>query len=210
MKYFKGFDRGMKCNGFQYKEGETYHEEKAKLYNYGFHACEMPLDVLKYYPPGDGSIYREVGLEDVCQDRSSDSKVCAKTIKIGAEIGICGLVKAQIEWIKNTIDFDAAIKRAKESPDEHATGYQGAASATGYQGAASATGKDSAAIAAGKDGKVMGALGCAIFAVERGKLNGETYPIIAVGSAIVDGKKIKPNVFYTLKNGEFVEVDDDE
>ena len=53
----------------------------------------------------------------------------------------------------------------------------------------------------------MGALGCAIFLVERGEWDGETYPILAVKAAIVDGEAVKPNVYYTLKNGELVEVD---
>ena len=227
MKAFKGFDQNMQCRGFQFKEGETFHEEKADLCHCGFHACEVPLDVFNYYAPGMGSIYREVELEDVCDNRrSDDSKVCAKTIKIGAEIGIPGIVKAQIEWVKKTIGFDEAIKKAGESPDEHATGYQGAASATGTRGAASATGdqgaasatgtsgaasatgKDSVALAAGKDGKVKGALGCAIFAVERGDWNGGTYPILAVAAAIVDGKTIKADTWYRLVNGEFKEVVD--
>ena len=88
-----------------------------------------------------------------------------------------------------------------------ATGNRGAASATGNQGAASATGEDSVALAAGKDGRAMGALGCVICCVERGEWNGRTYPIKAAKAAIVDGKVLKANVWYTLRNGEFVEAD---
>ena len=53
----------------------------------------------------------------------------------------------------------------------------------------------------------MGALGCVICCVERGDWNGRTYPIKVAKAAIVDGKTIKPNVWYTLKDGEFVEAD---
>ena len=91
-----------------------------------------------------------------------------------------------------------------------ATGYQGAASATGYQGAASATGDDSVALASGENGRVMGALGCVICCVERGDWNGKTFPIKNVKAAIVDGKSIKAYTWYTLKNGEFVEVSDED
>ena len=149
---YKGFDKDMKCRGFQYEEGKTYHMPGAVLCKEGAHACTMPLDVLGYYPPGDGSIYRMVELDEVCDEKSNDSKICAKTIKIGAEIGIPGLVKAQIEWVKNTIGFDEKIKKEKESPDKYATGVRGAASATGYQGAASATGYQGAASATGDQG----------------------------------------------------------
>ena len=87
-----------------------------------------------------------------------------------------------------------------------ATGDRGAASATGDRGAASATGKSSAAMACGIEGKAMGSLGCALFLVERGEYDGETYPIVAVKAAIVDGENVKPGVWYTLRNGELVEA----
>ena len=87
-----------------------------------------------------------------------------------------------------------------------ATGNQGAASATGNQGAASATGKSSVAMACGIEGKAMGNLGCALFLVERGEYDGETYPIVAVKAAIVDGENVKPGVWYTLRDGELVEA----
>ena len=239
---YKGFDKNMKCRDFQYEEGETYHMPRAVLCEEGAHACTMPLDVLGYYPPGDGSIYRMVELDEVCDEKSNDSKICAKTIKIGAEIGIPGLVKAQIEWVKNTIGFDEKIKKAKGSPDKHATGDQGAASATGDQGAASATGnwgaasatgnwgaasatgnwgaasatgergaasatgEASAAMASGRDGRVMGAIGCAIFAVERGKFDGNTCQIVSVAAGIVDGVKLKEKTWYKCVSGKFVEV----
>ena len=209
---YKGFDKDMKCRDCQYEEGKTYHMPGAVLCEEGAHACTMPLDVLDYYPPGDGSIYRMVELDEVCDEKSDDSKICAKTIKIGAEIGIPGLVKAQIEWVKNTIGFDEKIKKAKESPDKHATGTQGTASATGYQGAASATGdrgaasatgEASAAMVTGFDGSVMGALGCAIFAAERDRFSGE---ILSVAAAIVDGEAIKAKTWYRCIGGKFVEV----
>ena len=87
-----------------------------------------------------------------------------------------------------------------------ATGDLGAASATGYLGAASATGKASAAMACGIEGKAMGSLGCALFLIERGEYDGETYPIVAVKAAIVDGENVKPGVWYTLRDGELVEA----
>ena len=52
----------------------------------------------------------------------------------------------------------------------------------------------------------MGSLGCALFLVERGEYDGETYPIVAVKAAIVDGENVKPGVWYTLRDGELVEA----
>ena len=87
-----------------------------------------------------------------------------------------------------------------------ATGPRGAASATGYQGAASATGEAGVALAAGFGCKAKGALGCAICVVERGNWDGETYPIINIKAAIVDGDIIKADTYYMLINGAFVEA----
>ena len=218
MKVYKGTDENMVCHGKQYVLGKMEAEENAKLCKCGLHACEMPLDVLRYYTP-NRSRYFEAEADDVSDERSSDdSKIVAKKMTLKEEIGIPGLVKAQIEYIKNKIGFDDAIKRANAENENYATGYQGAASATGnlgaasatgYQGAASATGKSGVALAAGVDCKAKGALGCAICCVERGEWDGETYPIIAIKAAIVDGDSIKPDTWYMLQNGEFTEAWED-
>ena len=208
MKVYKGTDKDMKCRGFQYKLGETaVFDGEPHLCKAGLHACEQPIDVLNYYAPNE-SRYFEADAEEVTDERElNDSKIVAKKMTLKAEIGVPGLVKAQIEYIKNQIGFEDAIKRANAEKENHATCDRGAASSTGYQGAASATGKAGVALAAGYECKAIGALGCAICCVERGEWDGETYPIIAVKAAIVDGEKIKADTWYRLQNGEFVEVE---
>ncbi len=101
MKAYKGFDKNMQCRGFQYEEGKTYHEETADLCFSGFHACENPLDVFAYYAPKDGSIYREVELDEVSDKTSDDSKVCGKTIRIGAKLSVRGICDAHFEYVKS-------------------------------------------------------------------------------------------------------------
>ena len=198
MKVYKGTDKDMKCRGMQYKLGETaVFDGEPKLCKAGLHACEQPIDVLNHYAPVE-SRYFEADAEEVTDERDSDdSKIVAKKMTLKAEIGVPGLVKAQIEYVKNQIGFEDAIKRANAAKENHATGYQGAASATG---------KACVALAAGRECKAMGSLDCAICCIERGEWDGETYPIIAVKAAIVDGEKIKADTWYRLKNGEFVEV----
>ena len=184
---YKGMDKDMRCRGFQYEVGKEYETDKAEVCECDFHACEYPLDVFNYYPPS-GSRFFEVEQSGELSRSSDDGKVASTKIKIGAEISISGLVKAAIEYTR-----ERAVKEE-------------GASATGDLGAASATGKASVAIACGIEGKAMGALGCGICLVERGEWDGETYPIKHIKAAIVDGETIKPNVWYTLKNGEFVEL----
>ena len=149
MKAYKGFNADMTCRGFQYKEGETYHEDIADLCHKGFHACEYPLDVLAYYPP-NSSVYHEVELEEVSDERADDSKVCAKTIRVGARMDIASLVKASVEY---------TMFKCDGSRSKHTTGDYSVASATGDWSVTSATGDYSAASATG-DWSVASATGC--------------------------------------------------
>ena len=212
MKVYKATDKDMKCRGFQYTLGKTAEVDgDIELCERGLHACEMPLDVLGYYVPGDGSRYFEAELDEVSNKKSDDTKRVGKKLTLSAEIGIPGLVKAQVEYVKAQCDFDNAIKKADAEKKNHATGERGAAYATGERGAASATGDSGAASATGKGcvamttgfyGRVMGGRGNAIVCVER-KNNGGIATIL---SGIVDGETLKPGVWYTVKNGKWTEV----
>ena len=135
MKCYKGFDKDLKCRGYQYEIGKEYEEQKADICNKGFHACEYPLDVFGYYDPAS-SRYCDVDL-DANDQTSDDSKRVGKRIKIGAEIGIPGIIKASVEYIKNHVDWD----NSKESN----TGDWSAATNTGNRSAATNTGNRSAA-----------------------------------------------------------------
>jgi len=84
-----------------------------------------------------------------------------------------------------------------------ATGHNGAASATGYRGAASATGDRGIACSHGADGIASASLGNWIVLSEWGHRDG-VHTRKTVKAVKVDGKRIKPNVFYTLKRGKFV------
>lgn len=191
---YKGMDMNMKCRGFQYEVGKEYEEEKAEHCESGFHAYEYPLSVFEYYPPNSSRYFEVEQGGDVKTDKK---KTVSTKIKIGAEIGIPGLVKAAVEY---------TLSRCKPSKSKHATGDRGAASATGYLGAASATGIACVALATGVEGKAKGTIGNAICVVERGEFDGNTYPIKSIKAAIIDGKILKENVYYTLKDGEFVEA----
>ena len=196
MKCFKGFDKDLKCRDFQYEIGKEYTEEKADICNCGFHACEFPMDVFGYYPPSD-SRYCEVELEANNQKSSDDSKRVGKKISVKAEIGIAGIIKAGVEYIKEQVNWE----------DDKATntGYQSAATNTGDRSAAIVEGKESIALATGIDSKAKGKIGCFIVLAEWKEIDNE-YHIVDVKSAKVDGKNIKEDTFYTLKDGKFVEV----
>ena len=145
MKCFKGFDKDLKCRDFQYEIGKEYTEEKADICNCGFHACEFPMDVFGYYPPSD-SRYCEVDLEENGQKSSDDSKRVGKKISVKAEIGIAGIIKAGVEYIKEQVNWED--DKATNTGDQSAatnTGNRSAATNTGNQSAATNTGNQSAA-----------------------------------------------------------------
>ena len=197
--YYKGFDKDMQCRGFQFEEGKTYETDEAKLCTTGFHACECPLNVFDYYAPTDDSgnfqKFHEVELDGVSNEREDDTKVCAKKITIGAELNFLGLAKAHVEWVKS------------QSGDERAeTGNCSAASNTGFRSAASNTGKDAIAVAWGRDSKASAGLGSYIVLAEYD----DDGNFVAAKMGRVDGKRLKPNVFYKLVGGKFVKADKEE
>ncbi len=151
---YKGFDKDLKCRGFQYEIGKTYqHDGDAKACESGFHACEHPLDVLYYYAAG--SRYALVEQSGQLSRHGDDTKVSSSKIKIKAEIGIAGLVHAAVEYVNSRcwpVDPESPASATGFRGAASATGYQVAASATGGQGAASATGGQGAASATGDHG----------------------------------------------------------
>ena len=134
MKAFKGFNEKLQCNPngepFQYEIGKEYeHEGVVNPCSSGFHACKSPLDVLWYYPPNT-SRYCEVEVDDDCKGDNGDSKVASKRIKIGAEIGVVGLAKAHIEYVKERVTH-----HVKENDSGAATAGDRGAAKAGYRGA---------------------------------------------------------------------------
>ena len=142
MKAYKGFDKDLKCRGFQYESGKEYEEEKAKLCERGAHACENPLDTFRYYRPGE-SRYCEVELEDNGDRSGIDTKVCGKRIRIGAEIGVKGVIQAGVRFV-----FD----KCESATENHASGDLGNAAASGWRGNAAASGRSGNAAASGESG----------------------------------------------------------
>ena len=216
IKTFKGFDKNLKCRGFQYEVGKEYEEKKASACSCGFHACEMPIEVFKYYAPVEQSRYCEVEQDGDLSKHTEDTKVASTKIKIGAEIGIPGIVKAQIEYVK---------ERATETNAHHSTGDGSANSATGDWSANSATGYGSANISTGteckneglgkhnisvgwgKDNKCKGSVGSFLVLSEWGAWDGDKYPFIGAKMVKVDGKRIKADTWYTMENGKIIKAE---
>ena len=234
MKAYKGFDKNLQCRGLQYEIGGTQEVDKVKLCNQGLHACEAPLDVFRYYAPGEGSRYCEVEMDGVSDERGDDSKRVAKKLTVGAEIGIPGLVKAHVEYVKAHTTMEHTDQKAATAGAYGAAtaGAYGAATAGAYgaatagdigaatagaYGAATAGDRGAAtsrgSVSVGENGcglvrgngvKIMGGLGAILVICEE---NVDDYGVKEWRAFVVDGADIKADTWYKLVDGKLVEAE---
>ena len=97
-----------------------------------------------------------------------------------------------------------------------ATGNCGASSATGYKGKSAAENQNSVAVAWGPEAMAKGVKGSTLVLAEWKRIDSdawywkeETWDFIGSLMVRVDGEKVKENTWYTLKNGELMEVEDE-
>lgn len=191
MKAYKGFNKDMTCRGLQYEEGKEYETDEAKLCKCGFHACEAPIDCLSYYVPAE-SVYHEVELDDVSDEREDDTKRVGKKIKIGAALDFAGLCRAQFEYVKEHTTTEHTDPKTATAGDSGAATSRGSVS----------VGKNGCGLARGISVKARGSIGAVLVICVEGKGGG----IASVQMITIDGETYIPDTWYTLKNGEIVEV----
>ncbi|EEL3034219.1 hypothetical protein G9523_003264 [Salmonella enterica] len=153
---FKGFNKDLKCRGFQFAIGETFHHDgKVEACGSGFHACECPFDVFSYYPPAESRYAETISFGITDSEEGGDTKIASSSITIKDELTLPQFIQRGIEWIWSKIDKSleqqimcgnrsAATNTGNRSAATN-TGDQSAATNTGYQSAATNTGDWSAA-----------------------------------------------------------------
>ncbi|QCO03056.1 DUF7666 domain-containing protein [Azospirillum argentinense] len=149
---FKGFDQNLQCRGYQFEVGKTFeHVGSVEACASGFHACEFPLDVFRYYAPAT-SRFAVVTLAGDTDRDGDDTKIAAARITIEAEIKLPDLIQRAVKWVFDRAKWEEGPSATGDYGAASATGDYGAASATGNRGAASATGDYGAASATGNRG----------------------------------------------------------
>ncbi|EHP8998726.1 hypothetical protein KP275_000481 [Salmonella enterica subsp. enterica serovar Infantis] len=212
---FKGFNKDLKCRGFQFAIGETFHHDgKVEACGSGFHACECPFDVFSYYPPAESRYAETISFGITDSEEGGDTKIASSSITIKDELTLPQFIQRGIEWIWSKIDksLEQQIMCGNRSAATN-TGYQSAATNTGYQSAATNTGNRSAAEVSGSqsvaaslgiEGKARASEGGAIVLCYRDE-DGE---LIHIRASKVGENGIMPNTWYQLdKDGEFVECE---
>ena len=193
IKGFKGFNKDLTCNDFQYKEGETFEMDGTpERCGRGFHFCTEPLDILRYYNPANSVFHYVEGFGEGSTD-NDDSKIAVSKIKIGAKISIADFVK---------LSFEAILKRCKDNKTSN-SGYRSMASTVGLYSKAETLIDNSIACAVGYKNQVKGSLNSWIVCAE---WDMDAKNILCVKSVKVDGKKILADAWYEIVNGKFVKA----
>ncbi|EAX5241420.1 hypothetical protein A9208_24745 [Salmonella enterica] len=144
---FKGFNKDLKCRGFQFAIGETFHHDgKVEACGSGFHACECPFDVFSYYPPAESRYAETISFGITDSEEGGDTKIASSSITIKDELTLPQFIQRGIEWIWSKIDksLEQQIMCGSWSAATN-TGYLSAATNTGDRSAATNTGDRSAA-----------------------------------------------------------------
>jgi hypothetical protein len=285
IKGYKGFNKDMKCRGFQFEEGKEYETDNAVICHEGFHFCTNPFDVLNYYNIVD-STFAEVEALGKTVKHDKDSKVATTKIKISAKLSLSAFINAAVLFLLEKTNKEKAasgdysklaasghysqlaasgdysqlaasgdysqlaasghysqlaasgdysqlaasghssqlaasghysqLAASGDSSQLAASGHSSQLAASGHYSQLAASGDysklelnevDSIGAAIGSDSTIKSKKGNWITLAEwKFDENKNRYVPICVKSIQVDGKKIKADTFYTLKNGKFVEV----
>ena len=213
MKGFKAFDKGMVCRGKQYAENSTFEEAGSETCcrEGMMHFCETPFDCLDYYPLIDknGELIEIAEVEALDKVVCKDNKRASKKIKIGAKLSFRDFIKLGIQCIIESTKPSSSGSGAQigSSGDCAQIGSSGNYAQIGSSG-------DRAKIGSSGDRAVVSAIGInSMIKAKTGswitlaEYDEERKPI-CVKSAMIDGENLLPDVFYTLKNGEFVPIPD--
>ena len=152
---YKGFDKDLKCRGFQYEVGKEYKiDGDIKCCERGFHACESPLEVFDHYDMLN-SRFAEVEQSGEIDKEENTTKVCSSRIKVKAELKLADIINLGVEWIK---DVTSPAKLKKET-DLNGNGNNSAKIGSSGDSAKIGSSGDSAKIGSSGDSAKIGSSG---------------------------------------------------
>lgn len=210
---YKGFDKDMKCRGFQYEAGKEYEiDGEIKCCNRGFHACKSPMEVLDYYDMLD-SRYAEVEQSGKIDAEENSTKVCSSRIKIKAELKLADIINIGVEWLKDItspskVKADGVLNdNGNRRKQIGSSGYSAKIGSSGDSAKIGSTGEDSVIMCAGNSSRAKAKVGSWITLAEWKWSDEKKRDVpVCVKTEYVDGDNIKADTWYQLKNRKFVEV----
>lgn len=231
MKGYKAFEKGLVCKGKQYAENTVFEEPDAILCKRGMHFCKNPMDVLSYYNlvNENGEIPEFAEVEALDEPKTNGGKkFCTKKLKVRVKLSLSKLIDACVSFLlEKTEDISSGdcLQLASSGNDSQLASsglYSRLASAGNSSRLASSgdysqlassgdyvrinsEGEDSVICCAGHNARVKAKKGSWITLSEWEHREGKEIPK-CVKTEYIDGERIKEDTFYSLKNGEFVEV----
>ena len=228
MKGYKAFNKGLICKGKQYKENETFEEERAVPCHRGMHFCKNPFDVLNFYDlvdeNGEFSDFARVEAPDDAEVKTDDNiKYCTTKLKVGAKFSFAGFVKTCVDFViektqseKPDSGYSAQIGSSGDSAQIGSSGNYAKIGSSGYSAKIGSsgdsaqiksTGYDSIICCAGDDSCVSAKKGSWVTLAEwKYSYEKDRYVPKCVKTEYVDGERIKEDTMYKLIDGEFTEV----
>ena len=208
---YKGTEKDMKCHGgFRYELGKKYEDNGAiRCGGSGFHSCKTPLDVFRYFAPNK-SRYFVCEAGGIADEDNEDSKIASSELTLTAEIGIPGLVKAHIDYVKShTTTEHTDPKQATAGACGAATAGDYGAATAGSCGAATSRGSvtvgvNGTGLVRGNGVMIRGGLGAILVIAEEEE---NSYDLAHWKAVVVDGETVKADTWYKLMNGELVEAE---
>ena len=150
IKSYKGFDKNLRCRGFQYKIGGIYEMDgKIKMRNRGFHACESPFDVFDYYTMID-SRFCEVEQDGNISKWDRGTKICSSKIKIKAELKLADMINLGVEWLKEI----TSPEKIKTSIKDNSSGNYAKIGSSGDEAQIGSSGYGAKIGSSGNDAKI--------------------------------------------------------
>ena len=194
-----------------------------KCCNRGFHACKSPMGVWDYYDMLN-SRYAEVEQSGKIEKEENSTKVCSSRIKIKAELKLADIINIGVEWLKDItspskVKADGALNDNGDRRKQIGSNgyYAQIGSSGGYAKIGSngdydkidSTGEDSVIMCSGNSSIAKAKVGSWITLAEWKWSDEKKRDVPAcVKTKYVDGKNIKADTWYQLKNGKFVEVNE--
>ena len=191
----------------------TYEEHGVGCCHKGvMHFYEDPWEVLNHYDLVDsnGNFSEFAEVEALGQVWNDGEKRATNKIHIGAKLGLKGFLKACIDFTLEKTKYESnGTNLPGNSAQIGSSGNSAQIGSSGDSAQINSTGEDAVIMCAGSRSKAKGKKGSWITLAEwvKDEEKGRYVPV-CVKTERVDGEKIKEDTYYTMKNGEFVEVEE--
>lgn len=167
---YKGFHKGLKCRGYQFKMGKNV-TERAQAAECGFHCAENPLDCLSYYGNMASAEYYIVDAGGDISEDGTDTKISCTELTIIKKLTLEDFVLHALAYM---------VDHPRRTCNGYVVREKGKANGHGFCIVRGRT-----PIATGKKGDILA------FAKEDADGN-----ILEVAMAVVDGSKLKVGKWY--------------